>query len=141
MNQVVVKPFYDTDTGSFSYVVHDSSRDAVVIDPLLDFSVPAARVDTRSADAIVAYVREHELSAGWVLETHAHADHLSAGGYLRDALGARIAIGRGIVDVQRRFKQLFGLDDDRTTRAPKLAHGLSTQGATGCPRRRSYTRL
>jgi glyoxylase-like metal-dependent hydrolase (beta-lactamase superfamily II) len=111
MNQVFVKPFYDTDTGSFSYVVHDSSQDAVVIDPLLDFSVPAARVDTRSADAIVAYVREHGLSVGWVLETHAHADHLSAGGYLRDALGARIAIGRGIVDVQRRFKQLFGLDD------------------------------
>jgi glyoxylase-like metal-dependent hydrolase (beta-lactamase superfamily II) len=111
MNQVVVQPFYDADTGSFSYIAHDASREAAVIDPLLDFSPPAARVATRSADAIVAYAREHELTVRWVLETHAHADHLSAGGYLRDVLGARLAIGRGIVEVQRRFKQLFGLGE------------------------------
>ena len=111
MNQVVVQPFYDAETGSFSYVAHDVSREAAVIDPLLDFSVPAARVGTRSADALVAYAREQDLDVRWVLETHAHADHLSAGGYLRDVLGAQLAIGRGIVDVQRRFKQLFGLDD------------------------------
>jgi len=111
MDQVVVQPFYDADTGSFSYVAHDASREAAVIDPLLDFSVPAARVGTRSADALVAYAREQALTVRWILETHAHADHLSAGGYLHDVLGARLAIGRGIVDVQRRFKQLFGLDD------------------------------
>jgi glyoxylase-like metal-dependent hydrolase (beta-lactamase superfamily II) len=111
MNQAVVQPFYDVETGSFTYVVHDSSRDAAIVDPLLDFTVPAARVATRSADAVVAYVHEHDLRVRWILETHAHADHLSAGGYLRDALSARLAIGRGIVEVQRRFKQLFGLDE------------------------------
>ena len=111
MNQVVVQPFYDADTGSFSYVAHDASREAAVIDPLLDVSVPAARVSTRSADALVAYARENALTVRWILETHAHADHLSAGGYLHDALGAQLAIGRGILDVQKRFKQLFGLDD------------------------------
>jgi glyoxylase-like metal-dependent hydrolase (beta-lactamase superfamily II) len=111
MNQAVVQPFYDADTGSFTYVVHDSTREAAVVDPLLDFNVPAARVSTRSADAVVAYVREHDLRARWILETHAHADHLSAGGYLRDTLAGELAIGRGIVAVQQRFRRLFGLDD------------------------------
>jgi glyoxylase-like metal-dependent hydrolase (beta-lactamase superfamily II) len=111
MNRPVVQPFYDTDTGSFTYVVHDPTREAVIIDPLLDFNVPAARVSTRSADAVLAYVREQDLRVRWILETHAHADHLSAGGYLRDALSAQLAIGRGITEVQRRFKALFGLGE------------------------------
>jgi glyoxylase-like metal-dependent hydrolase (beta-lactamase superfamily II) len=111
MNQVVVQPYHDADTGSFSYVVHDSSGEAAIIDPLLDFAAAGARVSTRSADALAAYANERRLQVRWVLETHAHADHLSAGGYLRDALGARLAIGRGIVAVQQRFKPLFGLDD------------------------------
>jgi len=111
MSQTVVQHFYDADTGSFTYVVHDASRDAAVVDPLLDFTVPAARVSTRSADAVVAYVREHDLRVRWILETHAHADHLSAGGYLHDVLGAELVIGRGIVGIQQRFQRLFGLDE------------------------------
>ncbi|MEO8743595.1 MAG: MBL fold metallo-hydrolase, partial [Lysobacteraceae bacterium] len=67
---------------------------------------------TFSADAVLAFVREHSLRVEWILETHAHADHLSAGGYLRDLLGAKLAIGRGIVDVQQTFKKLFDLGDE-----------------------------
>jgi glyoxylase-like metal-dependent hydrolase (beta-lactamase superfamily II) len=106
-----VEPFYDSDSGTFSYVVRVPGDQAAIVDAVLDYSAPAAAVRTHSADAILEHVRAHKLDVRWILETHAHADHLSAGAYLRDALGARLAIGRGIVDVQQRFKQLFGLDN------------------------------
>ena len=105
-----VEPFYDPDSGTFSYVVRVPGDQAAIVDGVLDYSAPAASVRTHSADAILEHVRARKLDVRWILETHAHADHLSAGAYLRDALGARLAIGRGIVDVQQRFKQLFGLD-------------------------------
>jgi glyoxylase-like metal-dependent hydrolase (beta-lactamase superfamily II) len=73
--------------------------------------VPGASVSTKSADALAAFVRERGLRVRWILETHAHADHLSAGAYLRDLFGAQMVIGRGICAVQKRFKELFGLDD------------------------------
>lgn len=106
-----VKAFFHADTNTFTYVVHEG-RSAVVIDPVLDYDAAAARVFTAQADAVQAYVREHRLTVEWILETHAHADHLSAGDHLRDAFGARLAIGRGITRVQARFKALFGLGDD-----------------------------
>ncbi|WP_379654689.1 MBL fold metallo-hydrolase [Pseudoxanthomonas sp. UC19_8] len=108
-----VQPFHDPATGTLTYVVRDPhSPAAVVIDPLLDYDANAARTSTASADALLAWVREQGLDVLWILETHAHADHLSAAGYLRDALGAGIAIGRGIVGIQVRFKALFGLGDE-----------------------------
>ena len=106
-----VKAFFHADTCTFTYVVHEG-RAAVVIDPVLDYDAAAARVSTASADALMNYVREHRLTVEWILETHAHADHLSAGDHLRDALGARLAIGEGITRVQARFKDLFGLGDE-----------------------------
>lgn len=109
--QPEVKAFFHADTNTFTYVVHEG-RSAVVIDPVLDYDAAAARVATRQADAVMAYVSEHRLTVEWILETHAHADHLSAGDHLRDALGARLAIGRGITAVQQRFKALFGMGDD-----------------------------
>jgi glyoxylase-like metal-dependent hydrolase (beta-lactamase superfamily II) len=110
-----VHPFFDADSGTFTYVVREPGGQAAIIDPVLDFSVPAATVSTRSADAIAAFVREHALNLRWILETHAHADHLSAGAYLRDLFGAQLVIGRGIREVQKRFKMLFGLDDSFAT--------------------------
>jgi glyoxylase-like metal-dependent hydrolase (beta-lactamase superfamily II) len=111
--QPVVEPFFDKDTHTFTYVVHEAgSGAAAIIDPVLDFDPGAAAIATRSADAVLAYVRRYGLHVEWILETHAHADHLSAAGYLRDALGAPVAIGRGIVRVQARFKALFGLGDE-----------------------------
>ncbi len=106
-----VKAFFHADTNTFTYVVHEG-RSAVVIDPVLDYDAAAARVSTVQADAVLAYVKEHRLTVEWILETHAHADHLSAGDHLRDAFGARLAIGRGITQVQARFKALFGMGDE-----------------------------
>jgi len=112
-NQVpLIEAFFDKDTGTFSYVAYDEVGGiAAIIDPVLDYDAAAARTATKSADALLAFVDAKRLRVEWILETHAHADHLSAGGYLRDKLGAKLAIGRGIIDVQTRFKALFGLDD------------------------------
>lgn len=108
----VVEPFFDPDTQTFSYVVYDHTGGAAaIIDPVLDYAPAAARVSTTSADALLAFVREQQLTVEWILETHAHADHLSAAGYLADALHAPVAIGRGIVQVQQRFKTVFGLGE------------------------------
>ncbi len=109
-----VESFFHKDTGTFTHVVHDGST-AAIIDPVLDYDAAAARTSTTAADAVLAFVREHRLKVEWILETHAHADHLSAAGYLHDILGAPIAIGRGIVDVQARFKTLYGLGPDFAT--------------------------
>lgn len=113
MSSPVVEPFYDKDTGTFSYVVYDQVGGmAVIIDPVLDYEAAGARTSTVSADALLAFVRSKLLTVAWILETHAHADHLSAAGYLADQLQAPVAIGRGIVQVQQHFKTLFGLGDE-----------------------------
>jgi len=109
----LVETFFDKDTGTFSYVVYDcAGGTAAIIDPVLDIEMASARTSTASADALLEFVQANGLHVEWVLETHAHADHLSAGGYLRDRLGTKLAIGQGIVEVQARFKALFGLDDE-----------------------------
>lgn len=107
-----VQAFFHADTNTFTYLVDDGAGHAVIIDPVLDFDLAAARTWTASADAVLAQVRQRGLRVDWILETHAHADHLSAGSYLRAALQAPLAIGRGIVQVQQRFKPLFDLGDD-----------------------------
>jgi glyoxylase-like metal-dependent hydrolase (beta-lactamase superfamily II) len=109
----LVESFFHADTGTFTHLVFDREGGAAaIIDPVLDYEPTAARTSTASADAVLAFTRERSLRVDWILETHAHADHLSAGAYLRDALGARLGIGRGIVDVQKHFKHVFGLGDE-----------------------------
>ncbi|HJP99708.1 MAG TPA: MBL fold metallo-hydrolase [Rhodanobacteraceae bacterium] len=105
-----VESFFHEDTGSWTHVIHDGAT-AAIIDPVLDYDAAAARTSTKNADAVLAFVRDRSLQVVWLLETHAHADHLSAAGYLNDALRAPVAIGRGILAVQAHFKELFGLDD------------------------------
>ncbi|MBD9535131.1 MBL fold metallo-hydrolase [Stenotrophomonas sp. STM01] len=108
-----VEPFFDKDTGTFTYVVYEGEGGAAaIIDPVLDYEPAGARISTASADALLAFVRGKALQVTWILETHAHADHLSAAGYLADILQAQVAIGRGIVQVQERFKVLFGLGEE-----------------------------
>ena len=108
-----VKDFYDPATSTFTYVVYDRDGGrAAVIDPVLDYEPASARTSTASADRVLDFVREHGLGVDWILETHAHADHLTAAAYLRRATGAKVAIGRGITQVQARFKALFGLEAD-----------------------------
>ncbi len=106
-----VSAFFDDATKSISYLVADpASREAVVIDPVLDYQAAGARIGTAGADRILAKVGEDRLAAAWILETHSHADHLSAGAYLKERLGARTAIGRGIVEVQRTWQRIYNLD-------------------------------
>ncbi|MDV3255025.1 MAG: MBL fold metallo-hydrolase [Lysobacter sp.] len=112
----LVQSFYDPATSTFTYVVYDRhGGHAAIVDPVLDFDPAAARISTASADRVLAFVREHALTVDWILETHAHADHLTAAAHLRRETGARVAIGRGITAVQARFKTLFGLEPDFPT--------------------------
>ena len=106
-----VKPFFHAASSTWSYVVSDAgSGAAVVIDPVLDFDYAAGSAGTASAAAIVAHVRASRLRVGWILETHAHADHLTAAPYLKRCLGGRIAIGAGIRVVQAHFAAALGFE-------------------------------
>ena len=105
-----VKAFFDEDTFTVSYVVSEPEGGrAAVIDSVLDFDPKSARSRTRSADAIIAYLRERSLSVDWILETHLHADHMTAAAYLKRQLGGRSGIGARITEVQETFKALFNL--------------------------------
>ena len=107
-----VQAFFDRATSTASYLVSDpATKAAAIIDPVLDFEPKAARLSTASADRILAAVKDRGLDLKYVLETHAHADHLSAADYIRGATGARIAIGAHIVDVQKTFIPVFEADD------------------------------
>jgi glyoxylase-like metal-dependent hydrolase (beta-lactamase superfamily II) len=98
-------------TGTVSYVVWDpATRQAAVIDPVLDFDFKSGRTSTTSADAVLACLSEEQLQVDWILETHAHADHLSAARYLQGRIGGRIAIGEHIRAVQAVFKKIYNLE-------------------------------
>lgn len=104
----VVKSFFDEPTNTVSYVVHDpTTRSAAIIDSVLNFDASSGRTAATSADAIIAYVEAEGLNVGWLLETHAHADHLSAAPYLQGKLGGALAIGREIIQVQHVFGKIF----------------------------------
>jgi glyoxylase-like metal-dependent hydrolase (beta-lactamase superfamily II) len=105
-----ILPFHDADTGTFSYVVSDAhTRRAAIIDPVLDYEPRSARVGAASVDAICAAIEARALGVDWILETHAHADHLSAAAVLKDRLGGRIGIGAGVREVQAAFRDIFDL--------------------------------
>ena len=108
-----IKSFFDHATNTVSYVVHDpATRRAAVIDSVLDYDPAAGRTSFASADTIIAHVKAEALTVDWLLETHAHADHLSAAPYLQEKLGGKIAIGEHIVTVQRNFGKLFNAGSD-----------------------------
>ncbi|MCC1491781.1 MBL fold metallo-hydrolase [Cognatishimia sp. F0-27] len=103
-----VTAFFDNATNTVSYVVREpEGRGAAVIDSVLDFDYPSGRTDTRSADAIIAFVRENDLDVQWLLETHVHADHLSAAPYLQEQIGGKVGIGDRITVVQDVFGKVF----------------------------------
>jgi glyoxylase-like metal-dependent hydrolase (beta-lactamase superfamily II) len=106
-----VRSFFDPETFTATHVVHDhGTRAAAIIDSVLDFDAAAGRTAHRSADAVIAYVKEQGLAVEWLLETHAHADHLSAAPYLQQELGGRIAIGEHIASVQNAFAPVFNAE-------------------------------
>ena len=103
-----VKAFFDPQTNTISYVVRDpNGHAAAIIDSVLDFDHASGTTQTSSADKIIAYVKEQALDIQWLLESHVHADHLSAAPYIQDQLGGRIGIGKNITLVQDTFGKVF----------------------------------
>ncbi|MCJ8300040.1 MAG: MBL fold metallo-hydrolase [Pseudomonadales bacterium] len=111
--QPIVKSFFDEATFTFSYVVQDShSKSCAIIDSVLNFDYPSGTTSYEAADEILAYISVNDLQVEWILETHVHADHLSAAPYLKEKTGARIGIGSHVKEVQQAFSQAFNNGDD-----------------------------
>ncbi|MBV8651365.1 MAG: MBL fold metallo-hydrolase [Alphaproteobacteria bacterium] len=109
--EVVVQSFYDPSTSSVSHVVHSGAGSAcAIIDPVLDFDIKSGRTATYQADRILDYLRATKLGPAWILETHVHADHLTAAPYIKAQAGGRIAIGAGVTTVQKTFGGIFNAD-------------------------------
>ena len=110
---VCIKSFLDPATWTFTYVVYDhEGGHAAIIDPVLDYDPKAARTSTTSADEVAAYVQEKRLQVEWILETHAHADHVSSAHYLQGRLGGKLGIGDHITQVQSTFAKIFNLEPE-----------------------------
>lgn len=106
-----VQAFFDPGTSTVSYVVSDpAARRAAIIDPVLDYDFKSGHTGTVAADRVLAYLAEAGLQVDWILETHAHADHLSGARYLQERVGGRIAIGENIREVQATFKKIYNLE-------------------------------
>jgi glyoxylase-like metal-dependent hydrolase (beta-lactamase superfamily II) len=119
----VIRAFFDEATFTVSYVVHDpETKRAAIIDSVHDFDPKSGRTATTSAEAILAHVESEGLSVDWQLETHAHADHLSAAPFLKERLGGRIAIGRQIETVQKVFGRVFNFGREWPREALSFDH-------------------
>ena len=111
MSRTTIQPFFDPKTWTVSYVVADAAtKQAAVIDSVLDYDFKSGHTDTQSADAVLGYLQANGMTVQWILETHAHADHLSGARYIQGKVGGKIAIGERIREVQATFKKLFNLE-------------------------------
>jgi len=120
---VEVKAFLHKASSTWSYAVVDpATRRGAVIDPALDYDTASGRTGTASAQAIVDHMRGHRYNVDWVLETHAHADHLSAAQFIKKELGGKVAIGEGIMQVQQTFKGLYNLGTDFAADGSQFDH-------------------
>lgn len=106
-----IQHFFDENTHTFSYVVQDhETMHCAVIDSVLDYDAASAKTSTVHADQIIQYIKQNHLQLEWILETHVHADHLSAAHYLKTQLGGKVAMSHKIVDVQETFSKIYNLD-------------------------------
>lgn len=106
-----VAPFFDKDSNTFSYIVKDPlSPHCAVVDAVLDFDYASGSINYTGADRIIDYIQTHKLTLDWLLETHVHADHLSAAPYIQEKLGGKIGIGAKITSVQKTFAKIFNTD-------------------------------
>lgn len=118
-----IEAFFDPATFTYSYVVSDPvTRQCALIDSVLDYDAASGRTSHTSAERLIAYVREHELKVQWLLETHVHADHLSAAPYLKQQLGGQLAIGDRITVVQDTFGKFFNAGTDFATDGRQFDH-------------------
>ena len=121
--RTLVQSFFDPATSTFTHVVYDQvGGRAAIVDPVLDFDPASGRTRHDSADEVIAFVRAQGLTVDWILETHAHADHLSSAPYLQAQLGGRIAIGEAIRRVQGVFKPIFNLEPGFATDGSQFDH-------------------
>jgi len=110
--QATVKAFFDPQTWTYTYVVYElKGSPCIVIDSVLNYDPKSGRTKTHSANEIISFIKDNRLQLEWILETHAHADHLTAAPYIQEKLGGKIAIGDHITTVQGVFKGVFNLDD------------------------------
>jgi glyoxylase-like metal-dependent hydrolase (beta-lactamase superfamily II) len=110
--QANVEAFFDPETWTFTYVVYAGKQSqCVVIDSVMNYDPKSGRTSTKSADEVIGFIQSEQLQLTWVLETHAHADHLTAAPYIQSKLGGKIVIGDHITSVQNVFKGVFNLDD------------------------------
>lgn len=123
----IVHGIFDKATWTVTYIVHQGIGSAcAIIDSVLDYDPKSGRTSTTSAEKVVEYVNEHQLKVEWILETHAHADHVSAAPYLKKHLGGKIAIGDHITQVQKVFKGIFNLDTDFKEDGSQFDHLLAS---------------
>ncbi|MFT0546600.1 MBL fold metallo-hydrolase [Allopusillimonas ginsengisoli] len=123
MSSPLAQAFFDDETSTFSYVVYKADEPyCAIIDSVLNYDPKSGRTATDSADDIINFVQKNGLTAQWILETHAHADHLSAAAYLKRKLGGRTAIGQPICQVQKNFKEIFNLEDTFSTTGVQFDH-------------------
>ncbi|PCI60881.1 MAG: MBL fold metallo-hydrolase [Gammaproteobacteria bacterium] len=108
MTALTITPFFEEQTFTVCYVVADKkNKQCAIIDPVLDFDFSSATIATTFADKIITFINEQQWQCQWILETHAHADHLTAAPYLQENLGGKIVIGAEITQVQKTFKTVF----------------------------------
>lgn len=118
-----VKGFFDQDTWTVTYVVYEQPGSAcAIIDSVLDYDPKSGRTSTKSANEVIAFVKANQLEVAWILETHAHADHLTAAPYLQAQLGGKVAIGENIRTVQGVFKTIFNLEPGFSTDGVQFDH-------------------
>lgn len=118
-----IHPLYDAITGTITYIVFDApGGHAAIIDPVLDYDPKSGRTRTHLANQVIDFVRQQQLTTDWILETHAHADHLSAARYLQTTLGGHIGIGEHVAQVQGVFKKMFNLEADFAVDGSQFDH-------------------
>lgn len=122
-----ITPFFDPATFSYSYVVADHTSHAIIIDAVLDFDPVAVRTSTTGADRLVTLIRDQQLTVDWILETHVHADHLSAAQYLQSQVGGQTAIGEHVTQVQGIFSEVFNCGADFTSDGSQFDRLLSDE--------------
>ena len=123
MTQVRIEHFFHASSNTYSYVVAEGEGDhCVIIDSVLDYDPKSGRTSAKTAGEIIEYVRRYDLVVDWILETHPHADHITAAPHLKQELGGQIGIGIGICQVQEKFKSIFNFGEDFATDGRQFDH-------------------
>jgi len=118
-----VKSFFHPPTWTITHVVRDpGGKSCAIVDPVLDFDSKSGRTSTAAADEVIAWVRGNGLEVAWLLETHAHADHLTGAQYFKSEVGGEIAVGSGIREVQATFKKVFNAEPGFATDGSQFDH-------------------